>query len=57
MGEGRKKGGGGGASLNFKVIGNPQPESAKENTIWVNTDTPITGYYFQPEQPENMAEG
>lgn len=50
-------GGGGGAPLNFKVVGNPQPSSPKENTIWVNTDVKITGHYFQAEQPEEMAEG
>ena len=41
--------------LNFKVIGNPQPETAKENTIWVDTDT-INNYFFSATQPENMAE-
>lgn len=36
-------GNGGGASLNFKVVGGTStPASPKENTIWVNTDTPIT---------------
>lgn len=50
-------GGGGGAALNFKVVGNPQPANPKENTIWVNTDVKITGYRFAAEQPENMAEG
>lgn len=50
-------GSGGGAALNFKVVGNPQPESAKENTIWLNTDEPIGAWYFSATQPENMAEG
>ena len=50
-------GGGGGAALNFKVVGNPQPTSPSENTIWLNTDVPIASWYFQAEQPENMAEG
>ena len=50
-------GGGGGAALNFKVVGNPQPTSPKENTIWVNTDVKITGWYFSATQPENMSEG
>lgn len=49
--------GGGGTSLNFKVVGNPQPASPKENTIWVNTDIPITGWIFSATQPENLAEG
>jgi hypothetical protein len=46
---------GGGNPLNFKVICNPQPETAKENTIWVDTDR-IHNYYFSATQPENMAE-
>lgn len=49
---------GGGAPLNFKVVGGTtEPENPKENTIWVNTDVPITGWYFSANQPENMAEG
>ena len=48
-------GGGGGAALNFKVICNPQPETAKENTIWVDVDR-INNYYFSATQPENMTE-
>lgn len=43
--------GGGGTSLNFKVVGNPQPENPKVNTIWVNTDVRITGWLFAPENP------
>lgn len=50
-------GGGGGAALNFKVIGNPQPETPPENTIWVNTDTKITGYVFAAAAPSNPVEG
>lgn len=46
---------GGGASLNFKVICNPQPATAKDNTIWVDTDH-INKYYFSAEQPENMVD-
>lgn len=48
-------GGSGGGGLNFKVIPNPQPSTAKENTIWVNTDK-INNYYFSATQPENMAD-
>ena len=48
---------GGGVPLNFKVVGNPQPTNPKENTIWLNTDDKITGYYFQVEQPSNMQQG
>ena len=48
---------GGGAGLNFKVIGNPQPETAKDNTIWVDTDVRITGWNFNATQPETAEEG
>ena len=50
-------GGGGGTPLNFKVVGNPQPDNPKANTIWVDTDTKITGWFFSATQPENLAEG
>lgn len=49
------KHGAGGTSLNFKVVGNPQPETAKENTIWVNADK-INNCYFSATQPENMVD-
>lgn len=48
-------GGGGGTSLNFKVVGNPQPNNPSENTIWLNTDTPITSWLFSATEP-NPAE-
>lgn len=49
---------GGGASLNFKVVsGTTAPSNPSENTIWVNTDKEITGYYFSATQPKNMVEG
>lgn len=48
---------GGGVPLNFKVVGNPKPTNPKENTIWLNTDVKITGYYFQEEQPADMKQG
>lgn len=54
---GRTNTGGGGTFLNFKVVGNPQPASPKENTIWVNTDTPITGYAFSATEPADHMEG
>lgn len=57
MAKGFKAGGGGGNPLNFKVVINPQPETAKENTIWVNTDIPIPSWHFTATQPENMTEG
>ena len=47
----------GGAGLNFKVVGNPQPENPKANTIWVNTDVEITGWDFLAAEPANPAEG
>ena len=47
----------GGTSLNFEVVGNPQPSNAKENTIWVNTETKVTGYHFSATQPESMQPG
>lgn len=57
MAKGFKAGAGGGAPLNFKVVGNPQPSNPKENTIWLNTDVPISKWHFDVNQPENMAEG
>lgn len=50
-------GGGGGAPLNFEVVGNPQPNSPKENTIWVDTDVKITRWIFSATEPENPVEG
>lgn len=51
-------GGGGNVGLNFKVVGGTsQPASAAENTIWLNTDTDITGWVFSPSQPETPAAG
>ena len=47
----------GGASLNFDVICNPKPETAKGNTIWVDTDTEITGWIFSAAEPESPADG
>lgn len=57
MGTGFKQGAAGGAALNFKVVGSPQPASPKENTIWVDTDAKITGWIFSASRPENPAEG
>lgn len=50
-------GGGGGAGLNFKIVGNPQPAEAKENTIWVDTDVEITGWDFNTTEPANPVPG
>lgn len=54
---GRTNTGGGGGGLNFKVIPNPKPSTAKENTIWVNTDTPITSWIFSAEEPSAAEAG
>lgn len=51
MGWGAGNLGGGDISLNFKVVGNPQPETAKENTIWVDAET-ISGWVFSATEPE-----
>lgn len=48
---------GGGSSLNFKVVGNPQPTSPGENTIWLDTDTGITGWVFRETQPTGLVSG
>lgn len=47
----------GGAGLNMQVVGNPKPESPKENTLWVNTDEKITSWTVAVDEPENHAEG
>lgn len=47
--------GGGGESLNFKIIGNPMPNTANENTIWVGTDQ-INNYHFSGTEPKDAAE-
>lgn len=48
---------GGGTALNFKVVGNPKPESPSENTIWLNTDVEITGWDISPLCPETAEAG
>lgn len=51
-------GGSGGGGLNLKVVGGTtRPTAPRENTIWVNTTTAITGYVLSPTQPENGTEG
>lgn len=50
-------GGGSGGGLNFKVVGNPQPETPKENTIWVATDVDITSWIFSATEPSPAAAG
>lgn len=46
----------GGAELNFEVVGNPQPTSPTENTLWVNTNTEITSWIFTVDEPA-MSDG
>ena len=49
---------GGGADLNFKIVGGTtQPSGLRENTIWANTSTAITGYIFDDNQPATGSEG
>ena len=58
MAKGFKHGGGGGAALNFTVVGGTeQPARAKENTIWVNTDQKITSWVFSATEPTEPTEG
>ena len=48
----------GGGGLNLKVVGGTtQPTNPRENTVWVNTTTAITGYALSPTRPENGTEG
>lgn len=50
----------GGADLNFEVVGGTtQPSNPKENMIWVNTSTTITGWGFgaESEKPSSPASG
>lgn len=55
---GRTNAGGGGGGLNFSVVGGTsQPVNPKENTIWVNTETEISGWVFSAEEPGEPAEG
>lgn len=50
--------GGGGGGLNLKVVGGAtQPINPRENTIWINTNTTITGYFLSPTQPNTQIEG
>lgn len=48
---------GGGAALNFKVVGGTtEPLNPAENTIWVNTDTEITAWAFSADDPSGVVE-
>lgn len=58
MAKGFKHGAGGTDALNFKVVGGTtQPENPKENTVWVNTGTEISGWVFSPEEPSEPSDG
>lgn len=47
-----------GNPLNFRVTGGTSPpENPRENTIWVNTGTPVSAWSFRLDVPENPAEG
>lgn len=48
---------GGGTPLNFKIVGNPQPDNPRENTIWIDTDVPISSWLIDTAQPETASEG
>lgn len=49
---------GGGIALNFKVVGGTvQTSNPKENTIWVETGTYVTGCEFSDDAPAVPAEG
>lgn len=50
--------GGGSAALNFKIVGGTTtPSSPSENTIWVNTSTPISDWIFSASQPSSPSAG
>lgn len=50
--------GGGGGGLNFSVVGGTeQPVDPKENTLWVNTQTEISGWVFSATEPKSPVEG
>ena len=58
MAKGFKHGAGGTDALNFKVVGGTeQPENPKENTIWVNTETDISGWVLSQEEPVEPSGG
>lgn len=49
---------GSGAALNFKIVGGTvAPDVPRENTIWVNTDTDITGWALSAAEPAEPEEG
>ena len=49
---------GGGAALNFKVVGGTiRPSNPKNNTIWINTDQKITSWVIGENRPSEATEG
>lgn len=55
---GRTNAGGGGASLNFSVVGGiVPPNNLKENTIWVKTEVPFSNWTLSFEKPSNPENG
>lgn len=55
---GRTNAGGGGVSMNYKVVGGTsQPSNPDANTIWVKSANEITSYRFSPVQPSGASEG
>lgn len=58
MGWGSGNLGGGSGGLNFKIVGGTsEPSNPKENTIWVNTDTDITSWIFDVDEPAEPVDG
>ena len=44
--------------LDFNIVGgSTQPSNPAENTIWINTNTTIPGWYFSAEQPSSSTSG
>ena len=49
---------GGAAGLNFNIVGGTvEPTNPRENTIWVDTDIPITGWSLSFNEPSEPEEG
>lgn len=58
MGRGFKHSAGGGAPLNYKLVGGTtEPSNPKEVLLWISTDAKITGHALSASQPEAPAEG
>lgn len=49
--------GGGGAGLNFSIVGGITQPTGKENLIWVNTANTITSWEFSATEPTTPVEG